>query len=533
MDTSYLHIILALGLIVFLRKRALRYLRYLQQEEYNPKRFISWLLENNAFDTRGVIVSLLGLATLLLPDSSFANIIILAQAGLFAMLGLFEEDPRDAGKKKLVLTERATKIFDLSFFFGMMIILASILAGITTSIYFMILYCQLVPFILVFSVLLLKPAENNLQNKLKSEAHKKFLDINPYSIGVTGSFGKTSVKNLLGDVLSMSLGPTFFPQQGVNTPMGITREIRERLTTYDKYAVIEMGAYHIGSIKRLCDLTPINAAIVTAVHLVHLERFGSEEAVYKAKSELAQAVPSNGILVVNGDNAGARKMATEHKKEKTFIYGLDTEKGPLDTVISDWKYLKHGTEFTISREGISYQGFTKMHGRSALSNIAATFTMACALGAKPELVLAIIRDIAAVSNRLEVKDYGSFVQINDAYNSNPIGFEYALEVLRDMPGERKILVTPGMIELGHLRDEENKKIAVKAAKVCDLVLIVNELNKKSLMSGLQEGGLDSSKVMYFETRDEALSYYQSIRKDNDVLLLENDLPDLHEFREKF
>ena len=102
---------------------------------------------------------------------------------------------------------------------------------------------------------------------------------------------------------------------------------------------------------------------------------------------------------------------------------------------------------------------------------------------------------------MEVKDYKNFIQINDAYNSNPKGFLYALEVLRDLPGKRRVLVTPGMIELGHLRDEENRKIAIEAAKICDLVLVVNEINKKSLLAGLKEGGLPEDKVKYFSNKE--------------------------------
>ena len=210
------------------------------------------------------------------------------------------------------------------------------------------------------------------------EAHNKFLSINPYAIGVTGSFGKTSVKNLLGDILSLSLGPTFWPQKGVNTEMGITREIRERMNEYDKYAVIEMGAYHEGSIQKLCNLTPIKAGIVTAVHLVHLERFGGEEEVYRAKSELPRNVPEDGVLVVNGDNAGARKMATEFKKSQTFIYGLEKNLGHLDSVMQDLVTQRDGTSFSILLKVKNILDY-EMHGRGALSNILGCFTMACAL----------------------------------------------------------------------------------------------------------------------------------------------------------
>lgn len=523
--------VLSIGLLTFLSWRLLRYLRYLQQEEYKPSRFLDWLKHNSAYDKKA---SLAGTLLFINFINLEAGVLVNLFLGIILIYFAYSEpDPRSTGKKFLVLTKRAKAIYTTSLFLLFLIFILTLLSSLLENYLYFVILIQSPPLLLIFAVLILSGKEKSVQNALKNEAKKKFLEINPYTIGVTGSFGKTSVKNLLGDILSMSLGPTFWPQKGINTEMGITREIRERMNEYDKYAVIEMGAYHMGSIQRLCEFTPVNAAIVTAVHFVHLERFGGFEEVYKAKSELPQNVPDDGILVLNGDNPGSRRMSTEFKKSQTLLYGLEKNLGHLDVFMYDLETKIEGTSFSIMWKEKSYEGFTKMHGRGALSNILGCFTMACALGAKPELVLAVIRDIAPVSNRLEVKDYKNFIQVNDAYNSNPQGFLYALEVIRDLPGKRRILLTPGMIELGHKVYEENKNIAKVAASICDLVIIVNETNKKALMEGLMEGNLSQDKIKYFATRDEALSYYQGIREDGDILLLENDLPDLHEFLEVF
>lgn len=523
--------VLSIGMLVFISRRILRYLRYFQQEEYTPSRFIDWLKQNNAYDTRASLAGILLFLHYVSPDAApLANLLL----GLFLFYYSYvEPDPTVSGKKLLVMTQRARAIYKVAFLLLGMIFLISIFGNSVENYIYYVILVQSPPILLIASVLLLSGKEKRVQEELRNEAKEKFLKINPYTIGVTGSFGKTSVKNLLGEILSLSVGPTFWPQKGVNTEMGITREIRERMNEYDKYAVIEMGAYHMGSIQKLCHLTPVSAAIVTAVHFVHLERFGGFEEVYKAKSELPQSVPDDGILVLNGDNAGARKMASEFKKNKTYLYGLETSYGHLDAVMTDVHTTIEGTSFSVLWEEQKFSGFTKMHGRGALSNILGCFTMACALGAKPELVLAVIRDIPPVSNRLEVKDYKHFIQINDAYNSNPQGFLYALEVMRELPGKRRILLTPGMIELGHKVDEENKNIAKIAAGICDMVIIVNEVNKKSLMQGLKEGNMGDERIKYFSTRDEALAFYQKIREEGDILLLENDLPDLHEFHEVF
>jgi UDP-N-acetylmuramoyl-tripeptide--D-alanyl-D-alanine ligase len=522
---------LSIGLTAFVFKRMLRYLRYLQQEEYKAIGFFQWLFSNRAFDKRGSFVGLFGFLSPFFYEIGY--FVPLFQGVFLIILAFYEPDPRFFGKKKLLITKRANAIYLTSLFVFLVLFFLVIYSQLIQNPFLPVIIAQMPPFLLIFSTFLLSPKERMVKNRFRNEASNKFLAIHPYTIGVTGSFGKTSVKNMLGEILTASLGPTFWPQAGVNTEMGITREIRERMNEYDKYAVIEMGAYYIGSIKKLCEFTPVNAAIVTAVHLMHLERFGGEEEVYQAKSELPKAVPSDGILVFNGDNAGTRLMAGEIKRKQTFLYGLDNKKGHLDAYLCDIVISKLGTSFSIHWEGKKYQGFTKMHGRGALSNLVGSFTMACALGAKPEMVLAVIRDLNPVSNRLEVKFYAKFIQINDAYNSNPEGFLHALEVMRDLPGERRILITPGMIELGEKQYSENLRLGKEAGKVCDIILVVNEVNKEPFMKGLGEVGIPENRSLYFATRDEALVYYESIRKENDILLLENDLTDIYECEEGF
>src|SRR5206468_12245453 len=128
-------------------------------------------------------------------------------------------------------------------------------------------------------------------------AHSKLQRLNPVVIGVTGSYGKTSVKHILGHVLETA-GPTLITPGSVNTAMGIARVIRERLQPHHRYLVVEMGAYGIGSIRRLCALTPPRLGIISAIGKAHYERFKSLDAVAQAKFELAEAAAGNGGSVV-------------------------------------------------------------------------------------------------------------------------------------------------------------------------------------------------------------------------------------------
>jgi UDP-N-acetylmuramoyl-tripeptide--D-alanyl-D-alanine ligase len=161
------------------------------------------------------------------------------------------------------------------------------------------------------------------------------------------------------------------------------------------------------------------------------------------------------------------------------------------------------------------------------------FAMACALGADPDLVVAVLGTVEPVDNRLVLKSQGKVRYLQDAYNSNPVGFRAALEVLKGLAAKRRILMTPGMVELGNTQAQENEDIGKFAATVCDLVVVVAQTNRAALLKGLRAGGLSEDKIIVAETRSEAFSRLEEITGEGDLVLIENDLPDKLEFRERF
>jgi UDP-N-acetylmuramoyl-tripeptide--D-alanyl-D-alanine ligase len=532
---NWFNAVLFAGIFIFGAKRLMRYLQFFQQEEYNNARFWHWLLDNRAYDRRGTAIA--AFAWFIAGCLGSASVAALSAAAALIVVGFNEEDPRTSGKITLKMTARATRIFRVAAVLLLLVVAIWLQLGThVPSLLFwfgVILLLQIPPFLLMAAKRLLQPDEDARQAAFLKEAKDKLAAIHPLVIGITGSYGKTTTKAFLGKLLEVSLGPTFWPPKSVNTPMGITRELRESLKPGQKYAVIEMGAYQRGSIQRLCELTPPRAAIVTAVGLMHLERMGSEENIFQAKSELARALPADGLLVCNGDNAGSRRIAEENPKAVTLLYGLESEKGKLDAVLDSVRTTADGTNFRIQWKGSQYEGWTRLHGRPALSNILASFTMACALGADPQYVVAAIRNLEPFDNRLEVRHVGDGLQINDAYNSNPDGFQAALEVLKDLPGEKKILMTPGMIELGDRQASENRRIAELAAKVCDCVIVVGDTNREALRAGLKAGGLAEESVILVPNRQQAFEKLGALRGPKDVVLIENDLPDLFEIKITF
>ena len=538
-------VLLSASILSFGWRRVLQHLRFFQQEGYTNKRYLQWFFQHRAFDTR---FSLALLTLWFITENVAANwarmgASVLISALLITLAFIVESDPRRTGKIRLVMTTRAKKLAYLTF--GLLVssvalaIVICHLAGLqgltsTSSLALSTIFAiQIIPLLLIAANILLLPFESRIQGQYKAEAVARLNEYAPYTVGITGSYGKTGAKAVLAELLTQCLGPTYWPRQGINTIMGITRSIRETLTPFHRYAVIEMGAYHIGSIKRLCDFTPPQAALVTSVGIMHLERFGSAENVYHAKSEIAQAVPADGVLVCNGDSPNARRMAKEHPKAKTLLYGLDRSAGHLDTYASQVQFSPEGTSFVIHTHDHEIKACTPLLGRPALLNILGAYTMACALGAEPHYAAACLANLTPVDNRL-VYDKQPFISyLRDAYNSNPIGFAAALEVLQNLPATRRILMTPGMIELGDAQYEENRRAASLATDVADLVLVVGTTNRQAILDGLQQKAYAPEKTIIVDSRDEAFEYIRDNGQKGDLILLENDLGDLHEARVRF
>jgi UDP-N-acetylmuramoyl-tripeptide--D-alanyl-D-alanine ligase len=458
----------------------------------------------------------------------------------FALLlrSFLDQDPRQTGKLRLQMTPRATRllILTLSLMFlalFLTLLIFVFLAYMPALLLSALVLFQATAFAPALAGKLIAPLEERINLRFIAEAQQRFRDFAPYCIGITGSFGKTSTKSLLGQVLNVTLAPTFWPQKGINTLLGTTREIREKLSRHQRFAVIEMGAYYIGSIKKIAQLTPPQAAIVTAVGTMHLDRFGSAENIYTAKSELPQALPADGILVCNGDNPGARRMCAANPKALNLLYGFDTSSGHLDCVGHSLRFTENGSEFSIRWKSVDYPVRSQLLGKPAASNMLGAFAMSCALGAQPDLVVAAFGTFEPVDNRLALKKRGGVRFLNDAYNSNPVGFKAALEVLEGLPAKRRILMTPGMVELGETQAAENQLVATLAARICNFVIVVAQTNRSALLKGLREGGLAEEQIIIAETRTEAFGRLESILSDGDVVLIENDLPDKLEFKEKF
>jgi UDP-N-acetylmuramoyl-tripeptide--D-alanyl-D-alanine ligase len=368
-----------------------------------------------------------------------------------------------------------------------------------------------------------------VQRRFWREAHSRLEELRPVTIGITGSYGKTSVKHILGHILETQ-APTLVTPGSVNTTMGIARVVREQLGPHHRFFVCEMGAYGPGSIAKLTQLAPPNLAIITAIGFAHYERFKTLDTVARAKFELAEAaVEGSGKVIVAEDvleQPAAREFATRHEESVVAVGRGATCALRVGSV----KQTSDGMEIDIVWGGLPYTLRAPLFGEHQAIDIALAFAAACQLGVAPNSAVLALASAGQISHRLEVKRQprGS-VLIDDAYNSNPVGFASGLRIL-DLfcrPGGRRFLVTPGMVELGAAHDREHAAIGALAALHVDVLLAILP-ERISTLTAAYRAGNPQGTVVSCRSFSEAQAWLAGKLGPEDVVLVENDLPDLYE-----
>ncbi len=511
----------------FALRRLRRYLHIFQQDEYDATRFLPWLISEQTFDKRVsaalVLFALLGYTA---KDTTLGTTEAGLVAVLFVIAGFMETNPLRAAKKKLVLTNRARRIFGVGL--GLCLV-AGLAASFFGSSLAWLLAVQLIPLLLVVGNWMLKPVEARIQDGFRIAAENRLRQVGPKTIAITGSFGKTSVKHILGHVLQMNTNALFTPGS-VNTVMGISRIINERLADNCRYFLVEMGAYGIGSIARLCKFTPPNHGIITSIGEAHYERFKDLETVAQAKFELAEAViDRKGIIVIDEtvlERAHARSVVSTHRKG--FIVVGDTQ--AADFRILSIEQSAQGLTVKIRQDGNEHVLFAPLFGLHHGRNMALAFALACSLGFAPDRIIAAMRSTPQIAHRLEVKRHPSgATYIDDAYNANPAGISGGLDLLQLLrkQGGRRIFVTPGVVELGERHDAVHRELGEKAALTTDVTIALRPDRIESFVDGFHAAG-PQAELIKFDQFSEAQTWLNKNLRPDDVILIANDLPDLLE-----
>ncbi len=515
-------IFLFAALAYLLFQRTLTQLTYFQQEEYDGPRFISSCFDVRLFDIRATGATALVFVAIWLGFPDTLGLMILAS--VFALIAALEGKYRY--KKPLVKTERVMRIWRI-----MLLIMMIIALLVFWHPLFSILVLQLVPLVAVAVNAAMTPFQERINTGFVDQARAKLNRLDPVRIAITGSFGKTTVKHMFAEILEAS-GPVFYSSGSINTMLGHTRHIRQRLQWSHKYFVAEMGAYGIGSIDRLCDFIQPDFGIVTAVGDAHTERFGSLEVIAQAKSELIANVCENGgITVVNVDVTKYEPFKVLKRKYGEQIITV----GMLDSdVVVTAEEIEGGSwSISLRSDDARVPDLTfelPLIGEHNVMNSALAVTMALVIDKATATQLPFFtKTIAQIPHRLQKIDMqGSALILDDAYNSNELGFMSAvssLDRLGRQRGGRRILVTPGIAELGPEHNRVHERLGIFCSTRCDIIYVVNSGRIEGFTQAARNGTAQVIEVANFSVARTEVAKTLSI---DDVILYENDLPDLLE-----
>lgn len=521
---------------------ALEYeLHMMQQNSYRNERYVKWLKRDFWSFNR---ITDFAMAMVLLPFFVFSNsesfsfifsdgvnynltgfimLFVIAAVAIVKSVVILKRK----SKKPLVFTARAKRLYITA---CVLVLFFDILLYFLFPAYFfsgMMLVAWLSFAVIMLAVIITQPMESAINKKYYNEAKHILASMpNLKIVGITGSYGKTSTKHYLYRMLSEKYNVLMTPGN-FNTTLGVIRTVREHMKPYHDVFICEMGAKQLNDIKEICDLVHPHIGIITAVGEQHLESFKSIENIQKTKFELIDSLPEDGLAVLNADFEYVANRSVSNLNHVSY-YSMEDNNPKADFWIQNVHYSTESTRFEIRNKSDETDIFeTKLIGSYNLSNLLAGYIVAKQLGLSTQEIKYAMAQIEQVEHRLSLKyTLAGFTIIDDAYNSNPYGARMALEVIKNFDSGKRIVITPGFIELGEKQFQLNYELGCQIAISCDYAIIVGEYNREALVKGLKDSHFSVEKFHESPTFNDATQKLQTIIKRGDVVLYENDLPDV-------
>lgn len=517
--------IFAFGLVLGAVFASIRQFQMLQLNSYFAVRYLRWYKDSFGLTRLCYILFAFLIITAVNIALHFEELLLV---GIVSLLVLSITAIRSFIKNKhsikpLVVTARVKRMFTAEVLVLLAVAVLSVaLKGLIAHI-FTALLCLLAflpEALTLISLVLMKPIEKLISQYYINDA-KKILNSKKdlTVIGVTGSYGKTSVKFILGRILSEKYNTLVTPEN-YNTPMGIVITVRRDLKPQTQVFVCEMGAKRKGDILENCKIANPNMCVITSIGPQHLDTFGNIETIVSTKFELADWVEKRGgKSFLNTDNQYIKDNAQQYN----FVsYGTHD----CNCLASDISYSELGLKVKIDYKGYSFTVNSKLLGQHNALNIAAATAVALELGLTPKEIIYAVSKLQPIEHRLQLKPYlNGATLIDDAYNSNPEGCLEAVRVLGCFNGKKKILVTPGLVELGEKEYELNRSLGEEAAKQSDIIILVGKKRSVPIAEGIRSQGFNEDNLFVVSSFKEAVTFFAPMCDSNTVILFENDLPD--------
>lgn len=383
----------------------------------------------------------------------------------------------------------------------------------------------ILPYVLVFFLWLIFPFDALAKRWIVARARRKIRKFkNLKVVGITGSYGKTSTKEFAYNLLQGSFRVAKTPENQ-NTLIGVARTIIRHLTSDTQLLIVEMGAYQPGDIAAICELVRPSIGVITGINEQHRERFGSIEKTLATKTELWRALPTDGVAIFNDDTRFIKELRSRLPSHVRHIsYGTTTgAKIQALHVEAD----ENGLKFDVRVYDRPLQWQTKILGPHQALNILAAACLAHVLGVEWEVIRDRVANLEPVPHRFSpIRGAGGVLVIDDTYNSNPDGAKEALKTLATFSNPRKILVTQGLVELGEISDQVHEEIGNLAASVLTTAILVGPL-VSGIAKGLRAAGFPENQLYQVKSLDEATALLPKVAKAGDVVLFQNDLPDVY------
>ena len=519
-------IVSLIPLLILLIIKIKKAFHMLQQNWYNKSnRYLKWINKNKneVFFNYDLVFFLL----VILGMSIDMNIMVYLYCIAFSIVLYIYLNKKKKAKKPLVFTARVKRLsITLLILYSIpcFLIFKNFNLDNLNLYYFIFILLVYLSFVIVYITNIInKPVERMVFLHFKNMALKKVKEMNSMEIiGVTGSYGKTSSKNIISSILNVKYN-AFPTPENYNTPYGIINTLNNYIDKFNDYFVVEMSATKVGDIKDCTEIVRPKYAVITKIGEAHLESFGSKKAIEDTKFEIIEALPSDGLGILNGDDP----IQMNHKisnNVKIMTVGIDNEN--VDARAVNIKLSSNGTSFDVifKNDKTKYHFESYLLGKNNIYNLLTGILLGKYLGISIDQLKLGVKNVMPVPYRLEMKKHGNLYIIDDAYNSNPEGSLMALEVLSMMPG-KTIIVTPGMVDLGPLEYQANYEFGKNIAKnKIDEVILVGEKQTLPIKKGLEDSKY--KKVHVVEDINDAFNLMSSMRDKETYVLLENDLPDV-------
>ncbi len=433
---------------------------------------------------------------------------------------------------RLVWTRRLRTLAGVAAGLAAVVVVVGVVTGLASPL--AVVAALAVPFLVDLACALSAPLERRLSEPFVEAASARLARVGPVVVAVTGSYGKTSTKGHIAHLVRPTRTVVATPAS-FNNRVGLARAVNEHLAEGTEVFVAEMGTYGPGEIAELCSWCPPAIAVITAIGPVHLERFGTEERILAAKSEILGPAADVVLPVDDPRLAALADRAAGEGKRVRRCSAVDPAADVCVARSPDGRRVSVRASGRVLAEGVEVPA-----GLQPV-NLACAVAVALAVGVDPAELAARIADLPAVEHRLAaVRAPSGATVLDDTYNANPAGAAAALAALGWTAGDgsteaggpapgcgtgRRVVVTPGMVELGPRQAEENRRFAAACATVATDLVVVGRTNRRALLAGAASVEGARLEIRAVDRREQAVGWVRGHLGAGDAVLYENDLPD--------